>query len=206
LHARSAPFLPRNRVDYALGVATTTTLLRHIDTLKNTVARLAAAGAPDKLQRFKEFYDGAASWDRAKRISLASANGKFESESRRLRKNGSRFWATVVLHAIGDEEGQLLGFAKVMRTASCNCGCIRTEARGEPVRVGLCHCTTCRKESGAPFTANAILRATLARHRRSRKTRGIWAHIKVQSIGKMRFSTWFSPAPGQSGVRSRPPN
>jgi hypothetical protein len=64
LHARSAPFLPRNRVDYALGGATTTTLRRHINTLKNTVARLAAAGAPDKLQRFKEFYDGAASWDR----------------------------------------------------------------------------------------------------------------------------------------------
>jgi hypothetical protein len=46
-----------------------------------------------------------------------------------------------------------------MRTASCNCGAIRIKARGEPVRVGLCHCTTCRKESGAPFTANAIWRA-----------------------------------------------
>ena len=38
------------------------------------------------------------------------------------------------------------------RTSSCNCGAIRIEARGQPVRVGLCHCTTCRKESGAPFT------------------------------------------------------
>lgn len=45
------------------------------------------------------------------------------------------------------------------RTASCNCGAIRIEARGKPVRVGLCHCTTCRKESGAPFTANVIWRA-----------------------------------------------
>jgi hypothetical protein len=43
LHARSAPFLPRNRVDYALGVATTATLRHHIDTPKNTVTRLAAA-------------------------------------------------------------------------------------------------------------------------------------------------------------------
>jgi hypothetical protein len=33
---------------------------------------------------------------------------------------------------------------------------MRIEARGQPVRVGLCHCTTCRKESGAPFTTNAI--------------------------------------------------
>ena len=41
------------------------------------------------------------------------------------------------------------------RTASCNCGAIRIEARGQPVRVGLCHCMTCRKESGAPYTAYA---------------------------------------------------
>jgi hypothetical protein len=46
-----------------------------------------------------------------------------------------------------------------MRTASCSCGAVRIEARGEPVRVGLCHCTTCRKQSGAAFTANAIWRA-----------------------------------------------
>ena len=45
------------------------------------------------------------------------------------------------------------------RTATCNCGSIRIETRGQPVRVGLCHCTTCRKGSGAPFTANAIWRA-----------------------------------------------
>jgi hypothetical protein len=43
-----------------------------------------------------------------------------------------------------------------MRTGSCCCGAVRIEARGEPLRVGLCHCTTCRKTSGAPFTANAI--------------------------------------------------
>ena len=44
------------------------------------------------------------------------------------------------------------------RTASCNCGAIRIEARGQPVRVGLCHCITCRKGSSAPFTASAIWR------------------------------------------------
>ena len=46
-----------------------------------------------------------------------------------------------------------------VRYASCNCGAIRIETRGEPLRVGLCHCTTCRKESGAPFTTNVIWRA-----------------------------------------------
>jgi hypothetical protein len=40
--------------------------------------------------------------------------------------------------------------------ATCNCGSVRIIANGPPVRIGLCHCTTCRKGSGAPFTANAI--------------------------------------------------
>jgi len=43
------------------------------------------------------------------------------------------------------------------RTASCNCGAIRIEARGQPLRVGLCHCITCRKEGGA-FATNVIWR------------------------------------------------
>jgi hypothetical protein len=42
------------------------------------------------------------------------------------------------------------------RIATCNCGSVRLVANGPPVRVGLCHCTTCRKGSGAPFTVNAI--------------------------------------------------
>ena len=44
------------------------------------------------------------------------------------------------------------------RFASCSCGAIRLAAHGQPLRVGLCHCTTCHKEGGAPFTANAIFR------------------------------------------------
>ena len=46
-----------------------------------------------------------------------------------------------------------------VRTARCNCGAIRIEARGQPVRIGLCHCITCRKGSGAPFTASVIWHA-----------------------------------------------
>ena len=45
------------------------------------------------------------------------------------------------------------------RSASCNCGAIRIEARGEPIRAGICHCTTCRKESGGPFMAFAVWHA-----------------------------------------------
>ncbi|MBE7200961.1 MAG: GFA family protein [Parafilimonas terrae] len=38
----------------------------------------------------------------------------------------------------------------------CNCGAVRLECRGEPIRVGLCHCGTCRKETGGPFGAFVV--------------------------------------------------
>ena len=42
------------------------------------------------------------------------------------------------------------------RQAGCNCGSVRIALRGEPVRVGLCHCLTCRKEAGTAFNAFAV--------------------------------------------------
>ena len=61
-------------LDSILGVASTTTLRRHVAALeRSTAARFAAArqtAAPgaDKLRRYREFYDGAASWSRVERI------------------------------------------------------------------------------------------------------------------------------------------
>jgi hypothetical protein len=43
-----------------------------------------------------------------------------------------------------------------IRTGGCACGQLTFEARGEPKRVGLCHCMTCRKISGGPFNAYVI--------------------------------------------------
>ena len=48
-------------------------------------------------------------------IGQAIATGKYEGEGWRVRKDGSRFWASVVIHAIRDADGQLVGFAKVTR-------------------------------------------------------------------------------------------
>lgn len=47
----------------------------------------------------------------------------------------------------------------VTRTGRCNCGAVRIEARGEPVRVGICHCLACRRETGGPFMAFAVFPA-----------------------------------------------
>ena len=49
--------------------------------------------------------------------------------------------------------------AEMIRTGGCACGDIRFEARGEPYRVGLCHCLVCRKYHGAPFNAFAMFSA-----------------------------------------------
>ena len=62
-------FCRDNQLDWVLGVATTPTLRRHVTGLEQSVAkRFAAAGGHDKVRRFKEFYDGAGSWDRVERI------------------------------------------------------------------------------------------------------------------------------------------
>ncbi|MEW4468762.1 GFA family protein [Parasphingorhabdus sp. JC815] len=41
------------------------------------------------------------------------------------------------------------------RTASCRCGQLRAECRGEPVRVSACHCLECQKRTGSAFAVQA---------------------------------------------------
>jgi PAS domain S-box-containing protein len=48
-------------------------------------------------------------------LATAAREGKFEGEGWRLRKDGSRFWAHVVIDPIRDASGALIGFAKVTR-------------------------------------------------------------------------------------------
>ena len=39
--------------------------------------------------------------------------------------------------------------------ASCRCGQLRATAKGEPVRVSVCHCLNCQKRSGSAFSVQA---------------------------------------------------
>jgi PAS domain S-box-containing protein len=48
-------------------------------------------------------------------LDVAARVGRFEDEGWRIRKDGSRFWANVVITALRDENGVLLGYAKVTR-------------------------------------------------------------------------------------------
>ncbi|AHF87793.1 PAS sensor protein (plasmid) [Rhizobium leguminosarum bv. trifolii WSM1689] len=48
-------------------------------------------------------------------LGIARAEGRFEREGWRVRKDGTRFWASIVIDAIRDEEGDVIGFAKITR-------------------------------------------------------------------------------------------
>jgi PAS domain S-box-containing protein len=68
-------------------------------------------------EHFSRFYTEA---DReaglpARAIEIAAREGKFEGEGWRCRKDGTRFWAYVVIDVIRDASGNLLGFAKITR-------------------------------------------------------------------------------------------
>ena len=48
-------------------------------------------------------------------LETARQEGRYEAEGWRVRKDGTRFWASVVIDAIRDEQGEIIGFAKITR-------------------------------------------------------------------------------------------
>jgi PAS domain S-box-containing protein len=50
-----------------------------------------------------------------KALETVRREGRFEKEGWRVRKDGSRFWAHVIIDAIRDDQGKLLGYAKITR-------------------------------------------------------------------------------------------
>jgi len=49
--------------------------------------------------------------------------------------------------------------APATRSASCSCGQLRIEVRGEPRGVGVCHCLECQRRTGSVFATLASFRA-----------------------------------------------
>jgi PAS domain S-box-containing protein len=50
-----------------------------------------------------------------RKLAIAAREGRVEDEGWRVRKDGTRFWASVLITALRDEEGELIGYAKVTR-------------------------------------------------------------------------------------------
>ena len=83
-------------------------------------------------QHFSRFYTNQdqAAGRPARALSIARETGRYEEEGWRVRKDGSFFWASVVIDPIRDESGKLVGYAKITRDIT-----ERREAQMELARV-----------------------------------------------------------------------
>jgi len=102
-------------IDYALFVLDPNGIV----TNWNTGAQRIKGYAADEIigQHFSRFYteqDRSAGIP-ARALYTAAEQGRFETEGWRVRKDGSLFWAHVVIDPIRDENGQLVGYAKITR-------------------------------------------------------------------------------------------
>jgi len=75
--------------------------------------------APDEIigKHFRTFYeqDAIKSKHPEHELELAASTGRYEEEGWRVRKDGSLFWANVIITALRNENGALIGFSKVTR-------------------------------------------------------------------------------------------
>ena len=85
----------------------------------NTGAEAIKGYSVDEIvgQHFSRFYteEDRARGEPARTLATALREGKYQSEGWRVRKDGSRFWAMVVVDPIFDEHGGFVGYAKVTR-------------------------------------------------------------------------------------------
>jgi len=112
---RQFRLLVQSVVDYAIFMLDPTGVVRSWNA---GAARMKGYAADEIIGRhFSSFYtpeDRAADMPQ-RALATALSEGRFEAEGWRLRKDGTRFWASVVIDPIRDETGALRGFAKVTR-------------------------------------------------------------------------------------------
>src|SRR6266566_3059285 len=82
-------------------------------------------------QHFSRFYppEAVAEGKPARLLAIAARDGRVEDEGWRVRKDGARFWAEVIITARRDSEGAVIGFAKVTRDLTA-----RKETQDAPLR------------------------------------------------------------------------
>jgi hypothetical protein len=118
-------------LDFLLGLASTSTLRRHIEALeRSTAARYAAAPGADKLRRYKEFYDGAASWSRVERIIARVEAGAQGSDTRFVVTNLAGGSARTIYEGLYCKRGQAENHIKAWKRhlAADRTSCTRATA------------------------------------------------------------------------------
>lgn len=124
-------FCRAQRIDYTLGVAPTTTLRKHVTALEaSTTARAAAAAGGGKLRRFKQFHDGAASWDRVERIIARVEAGPQGVDTRFVVTSLAGLGGRTVYQDIYCARGQAENHIKAWKThlAADRTSCCRASA------------------------------------------------------------------------------
>ena len=90
----------------------------HVSSWNSGARRFKGYEAPEILgQHFSRFYtpEDQESGLPARALATALGEGKYEAEGWRVRQDGTRFWASVIIDPIYDEHGALLGYAKITR-------------------------------------------------------------------------------------------
>lgn len=85
----------------------------------NAGAQRIKGYAPEEIvgQHFSRFYteEDRAAGTPERALATAAQEGRFENEAWRVRKDGTRFWASIVIDPVREPDGTLRGFAKVTR-------------------------------------------------------------------------------------------
>ncbi|MFD8494523.1 PAS domain S-box protein [Amycolatopsis sp. NPDC059657] len=114
-HESALNLLVQNVVDYAIFLLDPG---GHIITWNTGAERIKGYRAEEIIgKHFSTFYppEDIAADKPGRELETAIAEGSLEDEGWRLRKDGTRFWANVIITALFDETGELQGFGKVTR-------------------------------------------------------------------------------------------
>ncbi|MBV9735251.1 MAG: PAS domain S-box protein [Acidisphaera sp.] len=90
----------------------------HVDNWNAGAERIKGYVAAEIVgQHFSRFYteEDLAKGMPVRALETARSEGRYETEGWRVRRDGTRFWASVVIDAIHEEDGTLIGFAKITR-------------------------------------------------------------------------------------------